>query len=171
MKKSIFKTAVLLSAIAFISCNEKKQQEEPKSDFPDWAWADFQRPEGLNPIISPREDTRFFCPVLKDSVAWESNDTFNPAATIYDGKVIVMYRAEDKSGEGIGRRTSRLGYAWSDDGLKFERKTTPVFYPDNDNQKELEWPGGCEDPRIAVTEDGTYVMMYTQWNRDKARHE
>ena len=31
-------------------------------------------------------------------------------------------------------------------------------YPDNDSQKELEWPGGCEDPRIAVTDDGLYVM-------------
>lgn len=39
------------------------------------------------------------------------------------------------------------------------------MYPDEDTQKENEWPGGCEDPRIAVTEDGTYVMFYTQWNR------
>ncbi|MDR2953905.1 MAG: glycoside hydrolase family 130 protein [Prevotella sp.] len=169
MKKNIFKLAVLSSVVFFISCSEKKQQEEFKSDFPDWAWTDFQRPEGVNPVISPREDTRFFCPILKDSVDWESNDTFNPAATIYEGKIVVMYRAEDKSGEGIGKRTSRLGYAWSDDGLNFQRKTVPVFYPDNDSQKELEWPGGCEDPRIAMTEDGTYVMMYTQWNRDKAR--
>lgn len=36
-------------------------------------------------------------------------------------------------------------------------------------QKSLEWPGGCEDPRIAVTVDGLYVMMYTQWNRDIPR--
>ena len=107
--------------------------------------------------------------MTKDSVGWESNDTFNPAATIYDGKVVVLYRAEDKSGEGIGGRTSRLGYAWSDDGLNFQRKSTPVFYPDNDSQKELEWPGGCEDPRVVMTEDGMYVMLYTQWNRQQAR--
>lgn len=30
-------------------------------------------------------------------------------------------------------------------------------------------PGGCEDPRVAVTEDGLYVMMYTQWNRHVPR--
>ena len=47
--------------------------------------------------------------------------------------------------------------------------TVPVFYPADDNQKELEWPGGCEDPRVAVTEDGLYVMLYTQWNRKQAR--
>lgn len=137
--------------------------------FPDWAWADFRRPEGVNPIISPNAATRFYCPMTQDSVAWESNDTFNPAATVYDGKVVVLYRAEDNYGNGIGQRTSRLGYAWSDDGLNFQRKTTPVFYPGNDSQKELEWPGGCEDPRLAMTEDGLYVMLYTQWNRKQAR--
>lgn len=170
MKKSILKLAFFVTVITLISCNEKKQAQAPVGpEFPDWAWADFKRPDGINPIISPDATTRFYCPVTKDSVEWESNDTFNPAATIYDGKIVVLYRAEDKSGEGIGGRTSRLGYAWSDDGLHFQRKSTPVFYPDNDSQKELEWPGGCEDPRLAVTEDGTYVMLYTQWNKKQAR--
>lgn len=168
MKKSIFKVSLLLAAVILVSCNEKKPTENV-SEFPDWAWADFQRPEGINPIISPDANTHFYCPLTKDSVEWESNDTFNPAATIYDGKVVVLYRAEDKSGEGIGGRTSRLGYAWSEDGLQFQRKSTPTFYPDNDSQKELEWPGGCEDPRVAMTEDGMYVMLYTQWNRKQAR--
>ena len=136
---------------------------------PDWAMGGFNRPEGANPVISPREYTKFYCPMSGDSIAWESNDTFNPAATIYNGKIVVLYRAEDKSGEGIGHRTSRLGYASSDDGIHFTRETAPVFYPDNDAQKENEWPGGCEDPRIAVTSDGLYVMMYTQWNRKIAR--
>ena len=166
MKKNIL--CVAMMAVVLTSCDSKKLAEA-SSDFPDWAWADFQRPEGINPIISPDSTTRFYCPLTKDSVDWESNDTFNPAATIYDGKIVVLYRAEDKSGEGIGGRASRLGYAWSEDGLHFQRKSTPVFYPDNDSQKELEWPGGCEDPRVTVTEDGTYIMLYTQWNREQAR--
>lgn len=164
----IYILSIMLIAGVLVSCDTKKNVE-PTSDFPDWAWADFQRPEGINPIISPDSTTRFYCPLTMDSVDWESNDTFNPAATIYDGKVVVLYRAEDKTGHAIGGRTSRLGYAWSADGLTFERKSTPVFYPDNDSQKELEWPGGCEDPRVAVTEDGLYVMLYTQWNRKQAR--
>lgn len=134
-----------------------------------WAWMPFVRPDGVNPVIAPNAQTRFYCPLTKDSVDWESNDTFNPAATIYDGKVVVMYRAEDKSGKGIGSRTSRIGYAESEDGLHFKRQNAPVFYPADDSQKELEWPGGCEDPRVAMTEDGLYVMMYTQWNRKMAR--
>lgn len=170
MKISLKASMLCAMAFVIISCNEKKPAEPATvSEFPDWAWADFKRPDGINPIISPNSDTKFYCPITKDSVDWESNDTFNPAATIYDGKVIVLYRAEDKSGEGIGGRTSRLGYAYSDDGLHFERESTPAFYPANDSQKELEWPGGCEDPRVAMTEDGTYVMLYTQWNRKQAR--
>lgn len=166
MKKSILAAAFLASAL--VGCDSKKQVEIP-TEFPDWAWADFERPDGINPIISPDSTTRFYCPLTKDSVEWEANDTFNPAATIYNGKVIVLYRAEDKSGEGIGGRASRLGYASSNDGLLFQRESVPTFYPSEDSQKELEWPGGCEDPRLAMTEDGLFVMLYTQWNRKQAR--
>lgn len=154
----------------FMSCTSGgRQSEDGVGRLPDWAFGGFERPENVNPVISPIDNTWFYCPLTEDSVAWESNDTFNPAATIYDEKIVVLYRAEDKSGIGIGRRTSRLGYATSVDGVTFQRRSTPVFYPDNDLQKSLEWPGGCEDPRIAVTVDGLYVMMYTQWNRDIPR--
>lgn len=166
MKRKLQNIAYLLMAAALVtSCGGKKQT----SEFPDWAWADFQRPEGINPIISPDTTIFFYCPMRQDSVAWEASDTFNPAATVYDGKVVVLYRAEDNSATGIGSRTSRLGYASSDDGLHFKRMSVPVFYPADDSQKELENPGGCEDPRVAVTEDGLYVMHYTQWNRKQAR--
>lgn len=154
----------------FMSCTSRERQsEDGVGRLPDWAFGGFERPENVNPVISPIDNTWFYCPLTEDSVAWESNDTFNPAATIYDEKIVVLYRAEDKSGIGIGSRTSRLGYATSVDGVTFQRRSTPVFYPDNDLQKSLEWPGGCEDPRIAVTVDGLYVMMYTQWNRDIPR--
>lgn len=136
---------------------------------PDWAFGGFVRPANVNPIISPNAKTRFYDPILQRKVDWESNDTFNPGATIKDGKVVVLYRAEDKSGVGIGFRTSRLGYAESSDGIHFKRRKKPVFYPANDDQKQYEWPGGTEDPRVAVTEDGTYVVFYTQWNRDLPR--
>ncbi len=97
---------------------------------------------------------------------WEALHTFNPAAVVRNGKVYVLYRAEDDSGTmQIGMHTSRLGLAESDDGIHFTRKGEPVFYPANDDQKGREWPGGVEDPRIVEREDGTYVLTYTQWNR------
>lgn len=138
-------------------------------ELPSWALGGFSRPEGINPIISPDTSSTFYCPMRETEVAWEANDTFNPAAAVIDGKIVVLYRAEDKSGVGIGQRTSRLGYASSDDGLHFSREESPVFYPDDDSQKPREWPGGCEDPRVVKTEDGLYVMLYTQWNRDVPR--
>jgi predicted GH43/DUF377 family glycosyl hydrolase len=99
-------------------------------------------------------------------VHWEALHTFNPAAVVRNGKVVVLYRAEDDSGAmEIGGHTSRLGMAESEDGLHFKRMPEPVFYPAEDSQKAREWPGGVEDPRLVEAPDGTYVLMYTQWNQ------
>jgi predicted GH43/DUF377 family glycosyl hydrolase len=136
---------------------------------PAWAFGGFARPAGVNPIISPDTGSRFLDPVSNKLVPWEANDTFNPGAAIKNGKVVVLYRAEDLFGIGIGFRTSRLGYAESGDGIHFTRRKTPVLYPANDIAKKYEWPGGCEDPRVAVTPNGTYVVFYTEWNRELPR--
>ncbi|MFS2185158.1 glycoside hydrolase family 130 protein [Mucilaginibacter sp. Mucisp84] len=136
---------------------------------PSWAFGGFVRPVNINPIISPDTVSRFLDPMSKKQVQWEANDTFNPAATVKNNKIIVLYRAEDLYGIGIGFRTSRVGYAESADGIRFSRRKTPVLYPDNDIAKKYEWPGGCEDPRVAVTAGGTYVVFYTEWNRDLPR--
>ncbi|MGN6532953.1 MAG: glycoside hydrolase family 130 protein [Ginsengibacter sp.] len=136
---------------------------------PSWAFGGFVRPQKVNPIISPDSAAVFMDPMTGKDNHWESDNTFNPAATIKDGKIIVLYRAEDNSGIAIGFHTSRIGFAESNDGLHFERKKKPVLFPANDSQKEFEWPGGCEDPRVAITENGTYVMFYTQWNRKLPR--
>ncbi len=137
--------------------------------FPDWVLGPFVRPTGVNPVISPDPKLSFYCPMNDAIVKWAESDVFNPAATIKDNKIVVLYRAEDNSAQGIGSRTSRIGYAESRDGIKMTIRKTPVLYPDNDNWKDIEWTGGCEDPRVAMTEDGTYVMFYTAWNKKTAR--
>lgn len=149
---------ILLAGI--VSCQQKET-----GVLPAWALGPFIRPEGSNPVICPQPATRFFCPMTGDSVAWEESDTFNPAAVMKDGKICVLYRAEDNSGTGIGLRTSRIGLAESTDGIHMTRYKYPVLYPDKDDFCELDWPGGCEDSRVVVTEDGLYVMLYTSWNR------
>lgn len=121
---------------------------------PEWALGGFVRPDGVNPVITPNPNSKFDCPMQKAPVGWEESDTFNPAAVVKDGKIYVLYRAEDNSAQGIGMRTSRIGLAESTDGVTMKRRSTPVMYPAEDNAKELEWKGGCEDPRVAVTEDG-----------------
>lgn len=142
--------------------------QELQSKLPKWALGPFDRPEGVNPIISPSE-TVFNCPMQGKLIKWEESDTFNPAATNKDGKIVVLYRAEDNSAQGIGKRTSRVGYAESTNGIVMNRRSAPVVFPAEDVSKDFEWPGGCEDPRVAMTEDGLYVMLYTAWNRQVPR--
>ncbi len=163
------KTKFLLliqAALFLVPVNSKAQSQT--NTLPGWAFGGFVRPANINPIISP-DSSVFIDPMTGKKVQWESDNTFNPGAIIKDGKIIVLYRAEDHSGEGIGFHTSRIGYAESSDGLHFKRRSAPVLFPAKDSQKEFEWPGGCEDPRVAVTENGTFVIFYTQWNRKLPR--
>ena len=133
-----------------------------------WQIGSFTRPSGRNPVITPNKDSLFRNPMDGKPVHWEALHTFNPAAIVRNGKIYLLYRAEDDTGEmRIGMHTSRLGLAESADGVHFTRRPEPVLYPDNDSQREREWPGGCEDPRIVESEDGTYILTYTQWNREK----
>ena len=159
----------LISMMTLAGCSGQKQAsvavEEQSGQ---WILGPFVRPEGVNPVISP-QPTTFQCPMRKQPVRWEESDTFNPAATVKDGKIVVLYRAEDNSAQGIGKRTSRIGYAESTDGVTMSQADAPVLFPSEDDFKEIEWEGGCEDPRVAMTEDGLYVMLYTAWNRNLPR--
>lgn len=130
-----------------------------------WEIGPFTRPVAA-PVILPKAASRFNDPLRGAPVAWEALHAFNPAAVVRDGKVVVIYRAEDDSGEmKIGMHTSRLGMAVSSDGVTFVRQPEPVLYPAEDGQKSREWPGGVEDPRVVEGPGGQYVMTYTQWNR------
>jgi predicted GH43/DUF377 family glycosyl hydrolase len=163
MNKGLIKLTGALACLLFF--NFSIAQTRDNNILPKWAFGGFVRPQNINPIISPDSSAKFLDPMSNKMVEWEADYTFNPAATIKSGKIVVLYRSEDKTGVEIGTRTSRIGYAESNDGFTFKRKSKPVMFPGNDSQKEFEWPGGCEDPRVAVTENGTYVMFYTQWNR------
>jgi len=120
------------------------------------------------PVITPKKDSVFRDPVTGAQTHWEALHTFNPAAIVRNGKVYVLYRAEDDSGQmEIGMHVSRLGLAVSSDGAHFERRPAPVFYPDKDAQADREQPGGVEDPRVVEAPDGSYVLTYTQWSRKR----
>lgn len=151
--------AAVLAALAVPLCHAQKSSQ------PGWTIGPFTRPTDA-PILTPNPKAVFLDPISKKQVHWEANATFNPAAIVRNGKIYVLYRAEDDQGaDEIGGHTSRLGLAWSSDGIHFTRGPAPVFYAANDAQKNREWPGGVEDPRIVEAPDGTYVLAYTQWNR------
>lgn len=159
----------LLAVALLISISLGCKQRQPKNNSQNWAIGPFMRVEGTNPLITPSKAT-FYCPLTNDTIFWENGDTFNPAATLKNDTICILYRAEDQSGQGIGQRASRIGFAQSVDGITLaKRASSPVLFPDHDSQTEQEWPGGCEDPRVAMTEDRTFLILYTQWNRKQAR--
>ena len=78
----------LISMMTLAGCSGQKQAsvavEEQSGQ---WILGPFVRPEGVNPVISP-QPTTFQCPMRKQPVRWEESDTFNPAATVKDGKIV-----------------------------------------------------------------------------------
>ncbi len=130
-----------------------------------WMLGPFLRPSDAQPIIKRNPNSTFNDPITGTEVAWQSKATFNPAAIVMNDTINVFYRAEqDRHTDSIGGHTSRLGRATSQDGTTYITQKEPVFYPNNDDQKKYEWIGGTEDPRIVQSEDGMFVLTYTQWN-------
>lgn len=155
-----------------MACNSRKAElpavssEERSPAAKNWAMLPFEKVDSINPILTPGAST-FTCPILRKTVRWDEKDVFNPAAVLHNGKVHLIFRAEDTIGKHAG--TSRLGLATSDDGLSFIREPDPVFYPDNDSLKKYEWEGGVEDPRIVKSDNGDFIMTYTAYDGTTAR--
>jgi predicted GH43/DUF377 family glycosyl hydrolase len=104
-----------------------------------------------NPIISPIGENY-----------WESNQTFNPTATLIDGKIYLLYRSIGNDG------ISRFGYATSYNGEEIdERLKDPVFSIIENNNTEhssrVYLSGGSlfgvEDPRVTIIENSIYVLF------------
>lgn len=158
----LFCTFVLI----IFACNKTSSQKNGAKEKNDWRLLPFVKADEVNPILVPDTNAVFDCPII-GNVKWEAKDVFNPAAVVRHDTVFLLYRAEDKVGKYAG--TSRIGIAWSTDGLHFTKHPVPVLYPDNDSLKKYEWEGGCEDPRIVEDKKGTYYLTYTAYDGDKAR--
>jgi predicted GH43/DUF377 family glycosyl hydrolase len=133
-----------------------------------WDFASFYKPKE-NPIIQADSSFTFYCPVKGKTVQWQKADVFNPAAIVRDNKVYLLLRCEDNPAAVLGGRTSRIGLAYSNDGIHFTKYPEPVLYPDSSEFMQYDYPGGCEDPRIVQTIDSLYVLTYTSWNYKTAR--
>lgn len=164
----IFFPAVFFLIIACNSNDTPESDASPAADSLQYQWAvlPFTKVDSANPILGPGQG-EFTCPILQKKIKWENKDVFNPAVVVREGKVWMLYRAEDTIGKYAG--TSRLGLAVSSDGLHFDRMPEPVFFPGNDSLKKYEWEGGCEDPRVVEDSAGRYILTYTSYDGDKAR--
>jgi predicted GH43/DUF377 family glycosyl hydrolase len=128
-----------------------------------WELQGFKKADAQNPIMKPDLNARFFCPIQKKMIAWENKNVLNPTALVYQGKIHLLYRAQDSLG------TSRIGMATSSDGIHFTKQATPILAPDEDAYQTYEWKGGIEDPRVIETEDGQFLLTYTSYDGKTAR--
>ncbi len=170
--KSLTICFIIATCFTYSGCNNSptsvtnNQLDTTATQKHPWAMLGFIKADSVNPVLASGTNS-FIDPITKKNVLWEEKDVFNPAVVVKDGKVYMLYRAQDKIGLPGG--TSRIGLAVSNDGLHFTRSPAPVLYPDNDAYKQMEWQGGCEDPRIVEDDKGTYYMLYTAFDGKIAR--
>lgn len=164
------KISILLGlTLLFISCKEKKSEYATKEETSIEKWMLGFEKTDINPIMTADSSYIFKDPITEKEVHWQKADVFNPGAVVRNDTVFMLFRAEDNPDAILGGRTSRIGLAFSLDGIHFTKFPQPVFYPTNDDFKQWDHPGGMEDPRVVETPDGTYIMLYTSWNKDVAR--
>lgn len=150
-----------ISILFFLAaCNFSTQPEKLQAA---WSFKEFVKVDAANPILSPDSSYAFTCPVRNENVQWQEKNVLNPTAFVKEGKVYLLYRAQDSA------MTSRLGLAISEDGIHFTKQAAPVFYPMQDTLKQYEWKGGVEDPRIVMTPEGKYFLTYTSYDGKTAR--
>ncbi len=155
------KNILLLSTIITVAaCNFSDKKEKVQAA---WSFNEFVKLDTVNPIVSPDTNYTFTCPIKNETIHWQSKNVLNPTAFVKEGKVYLLYRAQDSA------MTSRLGLAVSEDGIHFKKQPAPIFYPAKDSVLKYEWKGGVEDPRIVSMPDSGYLLTYTSYDGKTAR--
>jgi len=96
--------------------------------------------------------------IAPEGNGFESAGTFNPSVVKYDGKFVMLYRAQDHEGK------SSLGYATSQDGVHFVKRPKPVMVA----EAPYETGGGIEDPRLVKIGD-IFYLTYTGYKNQGGR--
>jgi len=95
-------------------------------------------------------------PILKPHPLheWESLNVFNCAVVHHNGLFHMFYRAQ-----GVDY-VSRIGYAVSADGVRFNRLQDPILSPQDDWETY-----GVEDPRVTyLADEGRFIMAYIAYS-------
>jgi predicted GH43/DUF377 family glycosyl hydrolase len=90
---------------------------------------------------------------------YPAHTVFNPAATVFRSKILLLARVEDRRG------FSHLTKAVSEDGVaNWQIDGSPTMEADPVNHPEELW--GIEDPRIVwIAELGKWAITYTAYSR------
>jgi len=117
-------------------------------------------------VVRPNRESVLADPITKAPDHWETLHTFNPAAIVRDGKVVVLYRTRDDSGAtGIGMHASRLAMAVSEGrvsnrGHENDMATQPCRLkmnarPESRDEDQRD-DASCDDPDITSVERGRW---------------
>ncbi len=155
-RKTIWLVPVLLQAFLSLPVFA----DEPANDDKEPA----TRPDSLHRII---QEIKTFQPLrrLSDKAilsprknSFDEAGAFNPTVQkLANGKYVMLYRGQDK--EGI----SRIGIAYSKNGIDFKAEKEPVLSPELDSEKS-----GIEDPRLcrSLIDPDKWFLTATAYNRD-----
>ncbi len=111
------------------------------------------------PPFTPEEWVKENTPVFGPSGSgFDAYAAYNPAVVYHNGRFYMFYRAQASPG-GI----SYIGMATSEDGLSWQRRSTPAISPTESYESR-----GCEDPRV-VKIDNVFWMTYTAYDGSTAR--
>ena len=102
----------LLIVLTLFSCKDVASEQTATED---WGFPYFEKVDSLNPILKPTAELTFKDPITDTLVNWEERNVLNPTAVVRNDTVFLLYRAQDLQG------TSRIGMAWSTDGLNFTK--------------------------------------------------
>jgi predicted GH43/DUF377 family glycosyl hydrolase len=107
------------------------------------------------PVILQRHPAS---PILVPDPAsdWETYNVFNPSVIHHSGLFHMHYRAQGLDW------VSRIGYAVSADGVRWNRMRRPVLEPQDASDAR-----GVEDPRVTEIE-GRFYMCYTAFGHEAA---
>lgn len=85
---------------------------------------------------------------------WETYNVFNPSVIHHNNLFHMHYRAQGMDW------ISRIGYAVSSDGIKWNRMQRPILEPQDASDAR-----GIEDPRVTEIE-GRFYMCYTAYSSE-----
>lgn len=126
---------------------------------PDWEIKFEDVNNSVLSVMPGESDKAFYDPLIRREVKWEQ-DVYCPTCSIFEGRIYCVYRAFGDDEQW------RMGLAWSEDGIHFERSDQPVFHarPEDtflgairgDENNSISYG----DSRLIAAEDGTYFLLF-----------
>ena len=94
LKRSNFLRSLLVITL-FFGCKQKIEINSTSKTINNVFFSEFTKVDSINPILSPSSALQFTDPITGVLAKWEELNVLNPTAVVKDGKVYLMYRAQD----------------------------------------------------------------------------